>query len=117
MAGTDCGFATFAGFSTVDPQIVWAKFRAMAEGAALASAELWKKPLPAAERIASPAKSTPKLAPAAAKPSPRRARKRARRAAAAKKAVRRVTKPAIVNKRPKPAARVRLNKRKRRGSK
>jgi len=41
IAGTDCGFATFAGFNTVDPQITWAKFRAMAEGARLASQRLW----------------------------------------------------------------------------
>lgn len=41
LAGTDCGFATFAGFMPVDPQITWAKFRAMAEGAQLASQRLW----------------------------------------------------------------------------
>lgn len=41
IAGTDCGFATFAGFNTVDPQITWAKFRAMAEGARIASHRLW----------------------------------------------------------------------------
>jgi 5-methyltetrahydropteroyltriglutamate--homocysteine methyltransferase len=41
IAGTDCGFSTFAGFTTVDPQITWAKFRAMAEGARLASQRLW----------------------------------------------------------------------------
>jgi 5-methyltetrahydropteroyltriglutamate--homocysteine methyltransferase len=42
IAGTDCGFATFAGITEVDPQIVWAKFRAMAEGAQLASRQLWR---------------------------------------------------------------------------
>ncbi len=36
IAGTDCGFSTFAGFGAVDPEIVWAKLRALAEGAALA---------------------------------------------------------------------------------
>jgi len=41
MAGSDCGFATFASFLTVDPGITWAKLRAMAEGAALASRELY----------------------------------------------------------------------------
>lgn len=41
IAGTDCGFSTFAGLAEVDPQITWAKFRAMAEGARLASAQLW----------------------------------------------------------------------------
>jgi 5-methyltetrahydropteroyltriglutamate--homocysteine methyltransferase len=41
MAGTDCGFATFASFLTVEPEITWAKLHAMAEGAALASRELY----------------------------------------------------------------------------
>ena len=41
MAGSDCGFATFASFLTVDPGITWAKLHAMAEGAALASRELY----------------------------------------------------------------------------
>lgn len=36
MAGTDCGFGTFAGFGAVDPAIAWAKLAALAEGAALA---------------------------------------------------------------------------------
>jgi 5-methyltetrahydropteroyltriglutamate--homocysteine methyltransferase len=42
IAGTDCGFSTFAGFGAVDPDIVYAKLGALAEGAALASARLWK---------------------------------------------------------------------------
>ncbi len=41
IAGTDCGFSTFAGLTEVDPQIAWAKLRAMAEGARIASAQLW----------------------------------------------------------------------------
>jgi 5-methyltetrahydropteroyltriglutamate--homocysteine methyltransferase len=41
MAGSDCGFATFASLLTVDPGITWAKLRAMADGAALASEELY----------------------------------------------------------------------------
>jgi 5-methyltetrahydropteroyltriglutamate--homocysteine methyltransferase len=41
IAGTDCGFASFAGSAAVDPAIVWAKLGALAEGAALASRELW----------------------------------------------------------------------------
>jgi 5-methyltetrahydropteroyltriglutamate--homocysteine methyltransferase len=41
MAGTDCGFATFASFITVEPEIAWAKLAAMADGARLASARLW----------------------------------------------------------------------------
>jgi 5-methyltetrahydropteroyltriglutamate--homocysteine methyltransferase len=41
MAGSDCGFATFASFLTVEPGITWAKLRAMAEGAELASKQLY----------------------------------------------------------------------------
>lgn len=40
IAGTDCGFSTFAGFGAVDPEIVWAKLAALAEGAAIASARV-----------------------------------------------------------------------------
>lgn len=40
IAGTDCGFSTFAGFGAVDPQIVWAKLKALADGAAIASERL-----------------------------------------------------------------------------
>ncbi len=42
MAGSDCGFSTFAGFGAVDPDIVYMKLAAMAEGARLASAKLWQ---------------------------------------------------------------------------
>jgi 5-methyltetrahydropteroyltriglutamate--homocysteine methyltransferase len=42
IAGTDCGFSTFAGFGAVDEEIVYAKLGAMVEGAALATAQLWK---------------------------------------------------------------------------
>ncbi len=41
IAGTDCGFATFASYVMVDPGVTWAKLRAMADGAELATAELW----------------------------------------------------------------------------
>ncbi len=41
IAGTDCGFSTFAGFGVVDPDIVWAKLKTLAEGAELASKKLW----------------------------------------------------------------------------
>jgi len=41
LAGSDCGFGTFAGFGAVHPSITWAKLAAMAEGAKLASQELW----------------------------------------------------------------------------
>ena len=41
MAGSDCGFSTFAGFGAVDPDIVYMKLGAMTEGARLASRKLW----------------------------------------------------------------------------
>src|SRR5436190_742759 len=42
IAGTDCGFSTFARAQlTVHPSVTWAKFQAMAEGARLASEQLW----------------------------------------------------------------------------
>jgi 5-methyltetrahydropteroyltriglutamate--homocysteine methyltransferase len=41
IAGADCGFASFAGSNEVHPSIVWAKFKALVEGARLASARLW----------------------------------------------------------------------------
>jgi len=47
LAGSDCGFGTFVGQATVDPGITWAKFRAMAEGARLASEKLWSRQLSA----------------------------------------------------------------------
>jgi 5-methyltetrahydropteroyltriglutamate--homocysteine methyltransferase len=37
IAGTDCGFSTFAGFGAVDSEIVWAKLGALSEGAEIAS--------------------------------------------------------------------------------
>ena len=41
IAGSDCGFSTFAGFGAVDQDIVYAKLATMAEGAALASKKYW----------------------------------------------------------------------------
>jgi 5-methyltetrahydropteroyltriglutamate--homocysteine methyltransferase len=40
IAGTDCGFSTFAGFGAVDPEIAWAKLGSLVEGAALANRRL-----------------------------------------------------------------------------
>ena len=43
LAGTDCGMATFArSVNVVEPEIAWAKFKSMAEGAKLASRQLWR---------------------------------------------------------------------------
>jgi 5-methyltetrahydropteroyltriglutamate--homocysteine methyltransferase len=41
IAGTDCGFATFAGSDEVHASIVWAKLEALARGAEIASKQLW----------------------------------------------------------------------------
>ena len=41
IAGTDCGFGTFAGFGAVHPDIAYAKLRSLAEGAQRASEKLW----------------------------------------------------------------------------
>ena len=41
IAGTDCGFGTFAGFSRVDPGIAYKKLAALVEGASRASKLLW----------------------------------------------------------------------------
>jgi 5-methyltetrahydropteroyltriglutamate--homocysteine methyltransferase len=43
IAGTDCGYGTWVGQAAVDPQIVFAKLAAMAEGARIASAKYWKR--------------------------------------------------------------------------
>ena len=40
IAGTDCGFGTFAGFGAVDPDIAYVKLAALAEGAAIVSARV-----------------------------------------------------------------------------
>jgi 5-methyltetrahydropteroyltriglutamate--homocysteine methyltransferase len=65
IAGSDCGFATFAGSDEVHESIVWAKFAALAKGARIASKALWAK------RVAKPAK-----APAKKPAAPRKAAKR-----------------------------------------
>jgi 5-methyltetrahydropteroyltriglutamate--homocysteine methyltransferase len=44
IAGTDCGFAQSPFYRRVHPSIQWAKLEAMAEGARLASKELWGAP-------------------------------------------------------------------------
>lgn len=41
IAGADCGFGTFAGWEMVAASVVWKKFESMAEGARLASRQLW----------------------------------------------------------------------------
>jgi len=41
IAGADCGFAGYAGYNMVDPDIMWAKCQALVEGARVASSRLW----------------------------------------------------------------------------
>jgi 5-methyltetrahydropteroyltriglutamate--homocysteine methyltransferase len=41
IAGSDCGYGTWVGQAAVDPDVVWAKLAAMAEGAQLASKQFW----------------------------------------------------------------------------
>jgi 5-methyltetrahydropteroyltriglutamate--homocysteine methyltransferase len=43
IAGTDCGFAQADRIERVPPSVMWAKFEALAEGARLASKDLWPK--------------------------------------------------------------------------
>ena len=42
IAGSDCGYGTWVGQAAVDPDVVWAKLSAMAEGARIATREFWK---------------------------------------------------------------------------
>jgi 5-methyltetrahydropteroyltriglutamate--homocysteine methyltransferase len=42
IAGSDCGYGTWVGQAAVDPQVVWAKFAAMTEGARIATKQFWK---------------------------------------------------------------------------
>jgi 5-methyltetrahydropteroyltriglutamate--homocysteine methyltransferase len=42
IAGSDCGYGTWVGQAAVDPDVVWAKMAALAEGARIASREFWK---------------------------------------------------------------------------
>jgi 5-methyltetrahydropteroyltriglutamate--homocysteine methyltransferase len=43
IAGTDCGFGTFAGFGPIHPTICWMKLRSLRQGADLASERVFKK--------------------------------------------------------------------------
>jgi 5-methyltetrahydropteroyltriglutamate--homocysteine methyltransferase len=43
IASTDCGFAQLEAYQRVHPQVMWAKLQALAEGAQIASQELWGK--------------------------------------------------------------------------
>jgi 5-methyltetrahydropteroyltriglutamate--homocysteine methyltransferase len=42
IAGSDCGYGTWVGQAAVDPDIVWAKFAALTEGARIANERFWR---------------------------------------------------------------------------
>ena len=42
LAGSDCGFGTFAGYGKVDADVAFKKLRSLVEGAAIATARLWR---------------------------------------------------------------------------
>jgi 5-methyltetrahydropteroyltriglutamate--homocysteine methyltransferase len=71
IAGTDCGFGTFAGYGKIDPAIAFKKLSAMVEGAALASKRLWRKKK---KKSATARPGSAKKAKAARRKSPSRAR-------------------------------------------
>jgi 5-methyltetrahydropteroyltriglutamate--homocysteine methyltransferase len=43
IAGTDCGFGTFAGMGKLEPEMVYKKLRSVVEGAGIATSRLWKR--------------------------------------------------------------------------
>ena len=60
IAGTDCGFGTFAGYGKIDPSIAFKKLTSMVEGAAIASKRLWAKPkAKAKKKAAAPSRAAP----------------------------------------------------------
>lgn len=73
IAGSDCGFATFATSKEIHPSIVWAKFSALTEGARLASKELWKRS--GKKRASAPKRARPKKAGAKKRPTKSRRRR------------------------------------------
>jgi 5-methyltetrahydropteroyltriglutamate--homocysteine methyltransferase len=85
IAGTDCGFATFAGADEIDPAIAWAKLEALVRGAEIASKQLRSRPAkPAPRRVAAKksARGTRETVAKKAKKGKKatgRAKKRARR--------------------------------------
>src|ERR1051325_9115797 len=60
IAGSDCGFAQQPTHQRVHPTIQWAKLVALAEGARLATKELWGRGRKAAKKPAAARKAAPK---------------------------------------------------------
>ena len=42
LAGTDCGFGTFAGYGKIDPDVAFKKLASLVRGAEIATARLWR---------------------------------------------------------------------------
>jgi 5-methyltetrahydropteroyltriglutamate--homocysteine methyltransferase len=59
IASTDCGFAQGPFARRVHPSIMWAKLRAVVEGARLATRELWRRPTKTRKPASVPKKSSP----------------------------------------------------------
>jgi 5-methyltetrahydropteroyltriglutamate--homocysteine methyltransferase len=80
IAGTDCGFSTVAGYTMVAEDVVWAKLRTLADGAAIATRRL-RSTRPKAMGRRAPDKPGRSKSRASAKPRPDKAapRKRAKR--------------------------------------
>lgn len=80
IAGTDCGFSTVAGYTMVAEDVVWAKLRTLADGAAIASRRL-RRTRPKAVGRRAPVKPARNKRRGPAKPQARKAapRKRAKR--------------------------------------
>jgi 5-methyltetrahydropteroyltriglutamate--homocysteine methyltransferase len=78
IAGTDCGFAQASFVVRQQPSVMWAKFETLAEGARLASAELWPGKTKAASRGngSKPAPSAKREKRAAGRKSAKPARRR-----------------------------------------
>ena len=85
IAGTDCGFATFASQDELDPAISWAKLEALVKGAEIASKRLRTRPAKQGSGAKGSARRKLKAKPAAKKSTggkataTKRAKKRARR--------------------------------------
>ncbi|HWE74404.1 MAG TPA: cobalamin-independent methionine synthase II family protein [Stellaceae bacterium] len=75
IAGTDCGFGTFAGYGKIDPSIAFKKLAAMVEGAELATKRLWAKAKPQ-KKAATPSR---RARPATRKKAAARERVKAKR--------------------------------------
>jgi 5-methyltetrahydropteroyltriglutamate--homocysteine methyltransferase len=82
IAGTDCGFAQQPFYQRVHPTIQWAKLQALAEGARIASRELWSR---GRKKVAAKKAAAKKAAPKKAAPKRAASKKRAAKSAATRR--------------------------------